>query len=422
MPHQFLNEIPSNVFTNLKQIGSGSFSSIFSATHVKTNVPIALKITLKTEDTDITDIINQEIQMHKSLNHPFICKYYTDFETEHLKVAVIELIEGINLLEHVNKRGGLRIQDAQDIFAQILIVIEYLHEEQKMTHRDLKLENIMIDNYGHIRLIDFGFCTSKLMMSTICGSIPYCAPEVLKHQNYTNNADIWCLGIILFSLVAGNLPFYDTNIRKLIDMICNQDLIYPITFDQNLRDLLSKILAKDPTQRISIESIKKHRFISHVRLLQINYKQLFSSKEEYIPPTQKNTRQIKDSHSHPNIRTPNLYSPNFDIKNNAPHNFLAENPTLKSPNSISKLHKIVNATTNNIDDLIISRKNFPSNLNKLIDEAIFLNFPTIARKNGSHVKLITAIPGHSTVQGIMPRRYSHFHFTFKQPQVITNQT
>ena len=102
----------------------------------------------------------------------------------------MELINGISLLDYVNETSGIPISEARYLFVQLIIAIEYLHNEAHITHRDLKLENIMIDYYGHIRLIDFGFSSMKTMMSTCCGTIPYCAPEVLSCEMYTNASDI----------------------------------------------------------------------------------------------------------------------------------------------------------------------------------------------------------------------------------------
>lgn len=118
----------------------------------------------------------------------------------------MELIEGTNLLQYVNQNHGLKINEVQNIFSQLIIAIEYLHNELNISHRDLKLENVMLD---------FGFSSiKKNIMSTLCGSIPYCAPEVLKCQTYTKEADIWCLGVILYSLVSGKLPFFCSNLTN----------------------------------------------------------------------------------------------------------------------------------------------------------------------------------------------------------------
>ena len=281
MNYKYIDEVPQDLFTSIQEIDSGTFSDIFSAVHLKTNSKVALKILLKNNDEEEMNALKLELEINKTLHHPFICKYFTDIETEHLKIIVMELIEGENALDYVNKTRGLPLQKALNIFSQLIIAIEYLHNEAHITHRDLKLENVMIDKYDHIRLIDFGFSSLNVMMTTCCGSIPYCAPEILSDQKYTNSADIWSLGIILFALIDGNLPFYHANINTLALMICQNEVKFSPNFRSlAIQDLLQRMLTKDPGKRIKIDEIKRHPVMAQQRLLQIDYRQLLHSVQE----------------------------------------------------------------------------------------------------------------------------------------------
>lgn len=409
---QYINEIPPDIFSDLKQIGSGSFASIYSAIHVKTNTPVALKISYKGERNEKLQYIHQELVVHKSLNHPLICKYYTDIETEHLMIVVMELIEGLNLLEYVNRSGGLSIQETKKIFSQIVIVIEYLHEEHNIAHRDLKLENIMVDNYGNIRLIDFGLSSQKRIMSTICGSVAYCAPEVLKSENYTKMADIWCLGVILYSMAFGKLPFYDNNIVKLANIICRDEPNYPMNCDPLLLDLLKKLLMKIPCYRISIEEIKNHDFMSHVRLLQINYKQLFSpTQSSPIISKRKSEYKIKFSQSHINLSN----SPILETPNRIFHLSLPGNANTNNHSQIAELHKIVTMNPTNIDDLISNRKDYSKKLNQLIEFAFLID----TRNSfipGDKLRFSAPKPIHLNFSNVVIRRNSHHNSLFVFPQ------
>lgn len=396
MESNFIQEIPSDIFFDLKQIGSGTFSRIYSATHIKTNNKVALKISVKTKDPDMIEVIKRETSIHKSLNHPLICKYFTDFDTEHLHIIVMELIEGVDLLSYVNRTKGISVKEAQNIFAQIVIVLEYLHEEKCITHRDLKLENIMIDNYNHIRLIDFGFSSPKNIMSTLCGSIPYCSPEILKCNEYAKESDIWSLGIILYALISGQLPFYHTNTSKMISIICKCEPCYPNNFDPCLVDLLSKLLTKDANQRITIDSIKMHPFMSHVGFFQINYKRIFSSNSLQSPPRRRAKSEIRTSISNPNILSNRFMDVSFKRRYKS---LLScnSNSDLLCIDSISKLHNIVTLNTENVDDLIISRKDYPMNLDKLIDAALFDNSQNKINMDVSHIKLRSSLPSHFVI-------------------------
>lgn len=382
MDFGLINEVPQDIFTDLEQIGSGSFSDIFTATHVQTNSKVALKITIKNEDEEY---LEKEINIHKSLNHPFICKYFTDIDTEHLRIIAMELVDGPNSLEYVNENSGLPMQEAQSFFAQLIIAIEYLHI-QHVSHRDLKLENIMIDKYGHIRLIDFGFSSLNTIMTTCCGSIPYCAPEILMSENYTNAADIWSLGIILYTFIQGNLPFYHSNINTLASMICQCDVEFEPNFDEQAKDLLEKMLNKDPEKRISLEAIKNHPFISENKLFKMNYKQLFSPREKNyekrnslghingLETKSLATKMAKQSDPSNIRKSSTCLTFNLAIHNNLhPENiYHTRNSHLSSNEMAQKLTKIalqdkITQNTDNVNERILSRNDFAFNLNRLIE-------------------------------------------------------
>lgn len=375
-----INEIPQDIFTNLEQIGSGSFSDIFTATHIKTNSKVALKITIKNKEEE--EYLEKEINIHKSLNHPFICKFFTAIDTEHLNITVMEYVEGPNSLEYVNENSGLPIQEAKSFFAQLIIAIEYLHKKN-VSHRDLKLENIMIDKYGHIRLIDFGFSSLNTIMTTCCGSIPYCAPEILMGENYTNSADIWSLGIILYAFIQGSLPFYHSNIHSLALLICQQEVEFTPIFDEEAKDLLTKMLHKDPEKRISLEEIKSHPFISEDRILKINYKQLFSPREAIYEKRASLERLNTNSFVQPENKPPEptnikksstCITFNLTINNNLHPQHIYHNRKhhISSNEMAQRLTKMalqdkITEETDNIDDRILSRNDFALNLNRFIE-------------------------------------------------------
>ena len=362
MNHSFIAEIPQNQYSIIKQIGSGTFSDIFSATHIKTNTNVALKVSLRTNSEDYYEMITHEVEINKILHHPFICKFFTEFETEHLNVIVMELIDGMSALDYVNQFHGLPISDVSRIFTELLISIEYLHDEVHISHRDLKLENIMFDSCGHIRLIDFGFSSMKSMMSTMCGSIPYCAPEVLSGQLYTDESDIWSMGIILYALYDGKLPFFHLNTNTLASIICNQEVKFRDDFDESLKDLLIKMLNKNPQQRIKISDIKCHRFLSQEKLLQIDYKKLFTPTYNHNNSKSQSFKLAKQSslNNTSHVRKNNFFHFQSSSNNLAVqmHEILKEKITLK---------------TDDVDLSIENRKDFGSNLTKLIEYELVAN-------------------------------------------------
>ncbi|OHT12915.1 CAMK family protein kinase [Tritrichomonas foetus] len=134
----------------------------------------------------------------------------------------------------------------------------------KIAHRDIKAENIMLDRYRNIRVIDFGFSkgiNSESLLTTACGSAAYIAPEVFTQETYTEKADIWSLGVVLFALNANHLPFDSSNAKKVRHMIMHMEPEYPSTFSPALVDLLKKMLLKDPEKRITIDEIVNHQWM-----------------------------------------------------------------------------------------------------------------------------------------------------------------
>lgn len=375
---RYIDEVPRDIYTITDQIGSGSFSDIFSAIHIPTNTRVALKITFKNNNEEEMKSLEQEVQINKKLHHPFICQFFTEIETEHLIIIVMELIEGVSALNYVNQTSGLPLSEAKNLFAQLLIAMEYLHNEVHITHRDLKLENIMIDSFDHIRLIDFGFSSVNTMMSTCCGSIPYCAPEILLGQRYTKAADIWSMGVILYAFVDGNLPFYHSNMNTLAHMICQREVTFPNTFDEDLRDLLRKMLTKESEQRITIDEIKRHPFISGEKLLQIDYIQILKLpqyRDSNILLSPNRSSQIYNPY-HYNQLLIGASSAGFPLSPDSGADSNLTNTkrfplTKDSPKKATQSQNSVgNASKETVNELILSRNNFPSILNKVIQTAI----------------------------------------------------
>lgn len=265
-------------FDNVVQLPlpTNSFSAIFTARHVETNRQVCLKRFRKNYMNEALIIqVRNEIDLLSRIRNPYIVQYIGYIENETHITIVIEQIQGKTLLQFVDDSGGLIEYEAQNIFIHICIAIYFLHSTCKIAHRDLKLENIMIpDNSDDIpKIIDFGVSKEfyeetanssdfKPLMSTLCGSFPYCAPEIIKGGPYTKSIDIWSAGIILYTILTSELPFQDENEMQLAMKILHEEPIYPSHLTQNSLDLLQKMLNKDPTQRITIEHILRHPWIN----------------------------------------------------------------------------------------------------------------------------------------------------------------
>lgn len=247
-------------FKIIKQIGEGSFATVFLAKNADLEYPIAVKIfQSKNEEKLIYDTFN----ITKAIMHPFICQ---DFDlmksSQGDNILFMEYVEGKTLLEYANSHSPLPESEIRTIFGQLVIAVDFLHKNQ-IIHRDLKCENIMIDQNKNIRLIDLSFsCQNVDLHSTICGSPGYIAPEMIKNSQYSDSIDIWSLGVIIYAITYGRLPFYHQNLSILNRLITSTDPFYPSEerISSNLVDLIKKMLNKNPKDRITIERIKSHPF------------------------------------------------------------------------------------------------------------------------------------------------------------------
>jgi serine/threonine protein kinase len=252
----------------VEQIGNGAFASVWLARHIATNLKVAVKVILKksVETQEAKTRFNREIALLKQMSHPFISEFFEQLEDSTRYFLVIEFAENGNMLDFVNQKGQLTEPQARHYFSQLVSVLEYLHVEKLVAHRDLKAENVLLDRYDNIRVIDFGlsneFSSANPQLKTTCGSPAYAAPEMIKGQPYTRAADIWSSGILLYSMVAGELPYDDDNIQRLLQKIVYTDVVYPGFMSPALIDLLRKMLSKNPETRITLDKIKEHHWFS----------------------------------------------------------------------------------------------------------------------------------------------------------------
>ena len=242
------------------KIGQGSFAQVWEGLNKKTGCPCAVKQFRKdTFNHEAAVSMNREIGIMQLLDHPLIAQLYEVIERDDGTFLFMELVENGTLLEYINKNAPINENRARIIFAQIVAVLDYLHNEKRVVHRDLKAENILIDENDNIRVIDFGLSNilnQNTVLYTACGSSAYVAPEMLLNKPYTQAADIWSAGVLLYAMNAAHLPFEDQNVTRLVDKVLNRPPDFPVYFSKPLCDLISKMLTKNPEQRITLEGIK----------------------------------------------------------------------------------------------------------------------------------------------------------------------
>lgn len=173
----------------------------------------------------------------------------------------MEYVPGGELFDLVNESHGFDEALSRKYFRQIIDGVEYCHQNL-VSHRDLKLENILINEKGLVKIADFGlsnFMKDGQFLKTSCGSLHYAAPEIVLGLQYTGSEiDIWSCGIILYAMLTGSLPFEDDTHHKLIEKITKGSFTMPSSLSPEARDLINKMLKVNPLERISIAEIKRH--------------------------------------------------------------------------------------------------------------------------------------------------------------------
>jgi 5'-AMP-activated protein kinase catalytic alpha subunit len=245
-------------YSHLSVCGRGAFGVVYSATHDHTGEKVALKVF----NRDSIDPASAELDIHRDLFHPFIVQYFSSVIDAGCVSIALEFIEGESLLTYINRHGRIAEETAQRIFCQIVSAVDYLHGA-RIVHRDLKLENLLITQDLTVKLIDFGFAYRNAGPQTgQCMTYPYAAPEILSKTPYTEAIDIWSLGVILYALVCGCLPFGDGPLGEVCYKICYQDCAYPSSLSDEVCDLLQAMLQKDPASRVTIRDVRSHPWLS----------------------------------------------------------------------------------------------------------------------------------------------------------------
>ncbi|XP_052037669.1 sperm motility kinase X-like [Apodemus sylvaticus] len=248
----------------LGTLDQGSFAQIKVAVHLMTQTMVAIKILKR--GTSIDFLVKSEIDIMKCLHHSNIIQLFQVIEARYKTYLVMEYASRGSLRKHISKCGRLDEEEARSIFRELSLAVHYIHS-QNIAHRDIKAENILLDREGHVKLIDFGL--SKRLAAGekckgFCGTVQYCAPEVLDQKEYNVLAtDIWSMGIVLYYLVVGHLPFTETVLSELKYEILYRSCWIPYRLSPEIQDLLKRLMAKDPTMRPSINEILTHPWLCH---------------------------------------------------------------------------------------------------------------------------------------------------------------
>ncbi|KAI8805349.1 kinase-like domain-containing protein, partial [Cladochytrium replicatum] len=250
-----------------KTIGQGTYGKVKLGCHIQTDEKVAIKMIEKSQIQSPKQIarLQREIRFLKLLNHPHIVKVYDILETDDFIYIIMEYAVGGELFDYIVAHKRVKEKEARAFFRMVLSAVDYCHLNS-VIHRDLKPENLLLDDKKCIKIIDFGFgnnFTTDGLLDTFCGSPFYAAPEMILGKKYEGpEVDIWSLGVILFALLCGHLPFDDENMKELYKKIASGSYTIPDYLMPNARHLIGRLITVDPKKRATLDEILQHPWVN----------------------------------------------------------------------------------------------------------------------------------------------------------------
>ena len=362
-------------------IGKGAFGKVNLGLHILTGRIVAIKsFNKKKLNSDKAKAkIYHEINLMKNLRHSSVVKILDTFETENYIFIIMENIAGGDLLSFVKKRTKLNEKVCKYIFKQILEAIKYIHSKN-IVHRDIKLDNVLIDLNNNIKICDFGvgkMIHDKEILLDQCGTPAYIAPEILLNKGYDGfGVDIWSSGIVLYTMLSGMVPFKANNINDLQNNIITGNFkeIHGISKDCN--DLLHKLLQINPKKRITINDALNHPWITGIeenKLTLFTKAEMVLLSKNYFDYRNCNKEEVVENFSLKNLDTKE------ENKNNLTKSFVfAPFNSSYSTDSKNKIHLDNNLNVeNNLilfdENINILNRQYELNNNGEIDHGILIN-------------------------------------------------
>lgn len=247
-------------------IGSGGFAKVKLGRHILTGEKVAIKIMEKKVLGDDLPRVKTEIEAMKNLSHQHVCRLYHVIETPSKIYMVLEYCPGGELFDYIVAKDRLTEEETRVFFRQIVSALAYVHS-QGYAHRDLKPENLLIDEDHNLKLIDFGLCAKPkgglgYELMTCCGSPAYAAPELIQGKSYIGSeADVWSMGVLLFALLCGYLPFDDDNCMVLYRKITSGLYKNPHWLSPGSILLLNQMIQVEPKRRLTVRQLLAHPWV-----------------------------------------------------------------------------------------------------------------------------------------------------------------
>jgi serine/threonine protein kinase len=260
----------------IKMLGRGTFGSVYLAKCKDDSSLLAIKVI-----RDVERASKMETHVLHSIHHPFIVSYYSSFVAKQKLHIVMEYLSGGNLYSRMLAERRIPLREAKLYIAEIALALSELHSHS-IVYRDLKPENVMLCEDGHIKLTDFGLASEVRCCSAVCGTGSYLAPEVIACKRYGPEVDWWGLGVLFFEMVFGRTPFVARDLETLKQRILSREIVVPdIAGDEwGVANLIQRLLEKDPARRAGFEDILKCPFFADFSVEDLLAKKV---RPKYVP-------------------------------------------------------------------------------------------------------------------------------------------
>ena len=245
-------------------IGKGAFGEVWKVSHRQSNKIYVIKVMDKAtiKDQKLSDQINREIEIMYKLNHPHVIRLINHFEDDEKFYLIMPYASKGQLYSLLRRQVRFDQRTAAQYMREVLEAVRYIHSfSPKIIHRDIKPENLLLDENYRVLLSDFGwsnFLDENEYRKTFCGTPEYLSPEMAKKSGHNEMVDIWALGVLLFEFLAGYAPFSGSCPKELYTNIKKLKVNWPVDFPPLAKNLVSKILKLNPSERLSVEEILDH--------------------------------------------------------------------------------------------------------------------------------------------------------------------
>ncbi|KAF9736586.1 hypothetical protein PMIN06_003426 [Paraphaeosphaeria minitans] len=275
-------------FELIKTLGTGTFARVWlvrvkNATDGDENQVFALKILRKTDVIrlkQVEHVRNERNVLAAIAGHPFITTMVASFQDHDSLYMLLDYCPGGEVFSYLRRARRFNEPTSQFYAAEIVLILEFLHQREGVAYRDLKPENILIDAEGHLKLVDFGFAkkVENRETYTLCGTPEYLAPEVIRNTGHGTAVDWWAFGILVYEFLVGQPPFWDQNPMKIYEQIVEGRVRFPSAMSAEARDLISGLCTVDTSKRLGNISGGASTVKSHAWFKDIDWDALYHRK------------------------------------------------------------------------------------------------------------------------------------------------